>query len=834
MSPHMPGKWMFVLLASACSVLGQTPPPGGARPLDVIVLDQSRLPVPGAEVEIALGNQSIATVFSDQSGRTVFPPRKPGRYTIRVSKAGFETAAVPDFAWDGAAPASLEVTLMAAGTKESIEVHAEASAVATAAAAPGASISADAVKAVPSRPATVADTLPLIPAIVRQPGGALQLSGTGEHRNAMLVNSADVTDPATGEFGLTVPIDIVESVNYFQTPYLAEYGRFSSGVVSVDTKRGGEEWKWELNDPLPEFNIRSWHMRGLRTATPRLNVEGPILPGKLYFSQGFDYEMRKTPVFTLPFPFNQKKTAGFNSFTQIDWIASARNLLTGSVHMAPQRLQFVNLNYYNPQPTTPDANTSNYTATVSDKWSVLGGIWENTVSATRFHASVWPKGDADYVMQPQIDAGNYFAEQHRNAKRVSWSSSFAFAERKGWGTHDWKAGVYLSRSVEDGLMTEHPVDIENTAGRLLERIAFQAGAPFRDHDIEAAIFVQDHWILNPRLALDFGLRTETQTTSENARFAPRGGIAWSPFRRAGTVVRAGAGVFYDRVPLGVYSFDRYPERVVTFYDAAGAISAGPFTYMNGLGEVVSHRKLTYSHDFPGNFAPRSTTGSVQIEQPLTRNIQLRVGYLHAVSSSLVILDATGIDPVTNTGRMLLSGGGTGRYRQFDITAKVRRGEGRELFFSYVRSRTTGDLNDFAGYIGSFPQPIVRPNTVATSPTDLPNRFLAWGHLSFPHGFGLAPVLEYRNGFPYSQINELQRYVGVPNSSRFPDFFSLDARVWRDFKVTSKRSIRLSLSSFNLTNHFNPEATHWNTADPARGIFFGERHRRFTADFDVLF
>src|ERR1035441_7051951 len=206
MSPHMPGKWMFVLLASACSVLGQAPPPEGARPLDVIVLDQSRLPVPGAEVEIALGNQSIATVFSDRSGRSVFPLQKAERYTIRVSKAGFETAAVPDFAWDEAAPPSLEVTLMAAGTKESIEVHAEASAVDTAAAS-GSSFSVDAVKAVPSRPATVADALPLIPAVVRQPGGGLQLSGTGEHRNAMIVNSADVTDPATGEFGLTVPID---------------------------------------------------------------------------------------------------------------------------------------------------------------------------------------------------------------------------------------------------------------------------------------------------------------------------------------------------------------------------------------------------------------------------------------------------------------------------------------------------------------------------------------------------------------------------------------------------------------------------------------------------
>jgi hypothetical protein len=47
-------------------------------------------------------------------------------------------------------------------------------------------------------------------------------------------------------------------------------------------------------------------------------------------------------------------------------------------------------------------------------------------------------------------------------------------------------------------------------------------------------------------------------------------------------------------------------------------------------------------------------------------------------------------------------------------------------------------------------------------------------------------------------------------------------------------VRLSVSSYNLTNHFNPEALHYNTADPAFGIFFGGRGRRFTADLDVLF
>ncbi|SPE25187.1 hypothetical protein SBA3_1150005 [Candidatus Sulfopaludibacter sp. SbA3] len=43
-----------------------------------------------------------------------------------------------------------------------------------------------------------------------------------------------------------------------------------------------------------------------------------------------------------------------------------------------------------------------------------------------------------------------------------------------------------------------------------------------------------------------------------------------------------------------------------------------------------------------------------------------------------------------------------------------------------------------------------------------------------------------------------------------------------------------MSGYNLGNHFNPEAFHNNIADPAHGIFFGQRQRRFTFDFDVLF
>ena len=801
--------------------------------LTVTVLDESQLPVPGAHVELKLGDQVIAEGETNETGHAELPWCKSGHYSVSALKEGFESAVIQDFEWKEGAGEALKLTLKPAANKQSIEVHDTASP-AEVSSEPSVSVEAEAAKALPSRPSTVTDALPLIPGIARQPSGKLQLSGSGEHRSTMMVNSADVTDPATGGFGLTVPIDSVQSINFYQASFLAEYGRYSAGLVSVETRRGGDEWKWELNDPLPEFNIRSWQMRGLRTATPRLNFEGPLIHQKLYFSEGFEYVVRKTPVFTLPFPFNQTREEGFNSFSQVDWISSANNLVTATVHVAPQRLAFVNLNYFNPEPTTPDANTHEYTGTISDKWGIFGGIWENTFSATKFDARVWPKGPLDFVIQPQVDSGDYFAQQKRDAKRYSLSSSFAFGQWNCLGSHSFKAGIYAARSNDDGQMIEHSIDIQDWSNHLLEHIAFTGGSPYRNHDTELALYEQDHWVLDKRTSIDLGLRSEHQAISRSLRLAPRAGLNWNVFPSLGTVIRAGVGVFYDRVPLGVYSFANYPDRVLTFYDTSGAVTSGPITYVNGLGQVISRHRFVFTQDAPGNFSPRSTTGSLYVEQPLSRNLRLRAGFMQNVSNGLVILDSTAPNPATQTAATLLSGNGTGHYRQFDITAKVRAGAKREMFFSYVHSHATGDLNDFAGFIGSFPNAIIHPNQVATQPTDLPDRFVAWGTLQLPHSFGLAPVFEYRNGFPYSVVNEQQHYVGIPNSNRFPHFLSADARVWRDFKVSPKYSVRLSISGFNLTNHFNPEATHWNTADPAYGLFFGERHRRFTADFDVLF
>lgn len=794
-----------------------------ANSVSIAVLDDARRPIPGVQLQVRIGETVVASVKTDEQGHAAFTGLKSAQYAITASKEGYEPLQTSELA------ASMELTMAAAVPhRESIEVKGTAEQTSSS----PSEVSTKTAKELPGRPPTVSDALPLIPGIVRSPGGGLILSAAGEHRSSLIINSADVTDPATGQFGLTVPIDSVETLSFYQTPFLAEFGRFSAGLVSVETKRGGDKWKWDLNDPFPDFRIRSWQLRGLRDATPRLNVEGPILPGRLYFSEGFEYEVRKTEVYELPFPYNQKTKEGINSFAQLDWIPSAKQLVTATVHVAPQHLGYVNLNYFNPEPTSPDAFTRNYTATISDRLTIGQGLLQNTLSVTRFDARVWGQGSQDLTITPGGNSGNYFAQQSRNASRVSWTPVYDFGAVHWLGTHNLKAGSYLAESADSGQVNEHPIDILNSTNQLLERISFTGGQPFQNRDTEYALFAQDHWMVSPRLAIDLGLRAESQELSESLRLAPRAGVSWSPWTN--TVIRGGFGLFYDRVPLNVYSFDQYPNQIVTMFDPAGQVSAGPFLYENGLGTVDVRSPLVFREIVAGNFSPRSATGSMQVEQTLSERLKLRIGYMQSQSSGLVLLNPVAPDPVTNTGAYLLSGTGQSRYRQFEATARLRLNDKRQLFFSYVRSRARGDLNDFASYLGSFPAPIIRPNQFGNLPADLPNRFLTWGLIQLPAGFRIAPLVEFRSGFPYAVTDAAQNYVGIPEANRFPTFLSVDARVSKDFKVNSKYTLRFSVSGFNLTNHFNPEAFHANAADPAYGLFFGQRGRRFTADFDVIF
>ncbi len=87
-------------------------------------------------------------------------------------------------------------------------------------------------------------------------------------------------------------------------------------------------------------------------------------------------------------------------------------------------------------------------------------------------------------------------------------------------------------------------------------------------DTQLALFVQDSWQVHPRLTLDYGLRYDlasyvlpgaitVPSTIDNGgagrdtnNLAPRAAFSWLATPDGKTIVRGGAGVFYDKIPLG--------------------------------------------------------------------------------------------------------------------------------------------------------------------------------------------------------------------------------------------------------------------------------------------
>src|SRR5664279_1810457 len=594
----------------------------------VSVIDEKNQPVADAGVSVALSNQPSTMAATDAAGKASVALPSPGTYLLNITKKGYFNTETSVNATAGQDAQSIDVVLNSVAlSQQSVDVKGDGANAATDDSGIQQNLPTDQAKLSPTRPATLTDALPLIPGIIRGQDGSVKIAGFGEDHSALLVNSVDVTDPATGGFGLSVPIDSVQTVEVSVMPYLAQYGRFTAGVVTAETRRGGDKWDFSLNDPLPEWRIRSGHLDGVKSSTPRFNVSGPVVKNKLYFLEGAEYLLNKNSVRTLPYPENQYYSQAINSFTQVDWIISPNQTLTTSLHMAPHAMEYVGLNYFDPQPVTPNADFHESTAAVTHRWSLGGGLLQSTLAETNVSSDVRPQTYSNMVLTPAGNSGSYFSQESRNSSRYEWIENYTVKPLHFLGQHTFQIGSIVGHSENMGQFYARPVLLQDTNGQPLQRIDYTGGKPFDLSDLEPAFFVQDHWVINPHLAFDAGVRYEAQSITSTTRTAPRGGFAWSP-GSSRTTIRGGMGIFYDSVPLDIYAFNSYPEQRITTYDSAGLPMGPPVRYIN-LTDQALQSKFPFidRKNKTGNFAPYSIAWNLEADREISRMLTVRLKYL---------------------------------------------------------------------------------------------------------------------------------------------------------------------------------------------------------------
>lgn len=363
----------------------------------------------------------------------------------------------------------------------------------------------------------------------------------------------------------------------------------------------------------------------------------------------------------------------------------------------------------------------------------------------------------------------------------------------------------LQHSRYDGDDFSHEVDAVRLDGSLAERTTY---SPPLTHPAvsgtEFALFAQDRWRVNDRLAFEFGLRSDRDDIVERVNYSPRVGLSVSLLPEGRGILRGGFGKFAERTPLAVGAFTQYQVQTIGRFAASGAPIGTPVTLAHVTGDLKT---------------PESIVQTLAWDQRFGRRMFFKTAYLHRNGSHAYI-----VDPDVSQRLLTLASEGESKYWEVEVTGRYLASEYRDLTVSYVRSHSTRDLNDYDQFFGNFRNPIIKPNEYAVSPTDVPNRLIVRGTIGLPGKWVFAPLYEWRTGFPWSAVNEFQDFVGPRNESgRLPTVSTLDftlARPWRFRKYRFTGGIKI-YNAFDTGNERDVQA---NIASPDFGKFFNPIQR----------
>ncbi len=784
----------------------------------------------------APGSKSQTTV-TDFEGHYSFLHLAAGSYNLEAIVEGFQP-------WTGAAtlePGQAltgDIVLEISSVEERIEVQGEVTEIATQSVSATATVTDQQLEDLPLRTQKFTEALSMSPSVIRTQDARLNFNGQAESQGMLLVDSAENVDPVSGSFAIPIPVNAIQNIQVFSTPDSSAYGGFSGGLTRIDLKPPAPGWNYKLLDMVPSFRGKNDHLIGLLNMTPGVELGGPLIKNKLNFSENMTYEFRKDPVHGLTWPLNEVVTYSLVSLTEFQWTFSAKHILNVDINVFPSTVLYANINSLVPQTASANFRRRGSSVGASDAYQFDSGmVLTSLVRYTNFYTYERGQGSEDMTITPEGWGGNFFNTFARNANQVEALPVLQLPTISWLGSHQLQFGTDAIYRTFSGSSVSRPIQLLEEGGALDETIAFQGSGRLVGTDTEVSEYAEDRWTLSKSLALNFGGRLTDQTSGRDAAFAPRAGLAYSLANNK-LVVRAGAGLIFGHVPLLANGFEGYQERVITF--SSGPLANQPVTLQNVYASpgIPGTSATLIDH----NSSSRTFTWNVEGEAPVRKNLSLRFSYYQTHTDNLFVLNPILPATIGAPGFLVLENSGSSNYRQAQITARYRPGEHNELNISYAWSRARGDLNTLSNTFVPVEAPVIRPNAYGILPSDIPNRVLVWGFIALPKKFIFSPVADLHTGFPYSNVDALQNYVGVPDSLRFPIYFSLDVKLSREFTVhmpfkenAKRRKISVGVFSLDVTNRMNPHDVFNNvTVGPPNfvGEFAGFQRRLTGLDINL--
>ena len=796
-----------VLRVSAQPTSATPTPEGGS--IRGQITDPSKALVSGAAITLfTTTGAKIGSSVSDSAGQFLFRDIKPGSYQLQVDASGFTSFRSPTLSLTTDQTKRVDVALAVLGVDVSVVVTTEDAQVSTEAGSNASAVvlKGDDLDALADDPDELANELSVLAGPSAGPNGA-QI----------------YIDGFSG--GELPPKSAILEIRVNQNPFSAEFDRLGYGRIEILTKPGtqklhgqalfqGNDKSFNTGNPftgsVPAYH--SYQFSGVlsgaltKSASFALNVDARniqsinswIIPNAVLPNSAGAY------VDNINYPINLLSPhIRYNASARFDWQLGKTTMAArygfwyenekGNLDTGPGTLASASVHEFNSDHTVQASSTTvfndhfvnesrfqferhneNHYAdspqrTISISGNFLGGGASSQITEDhRISLELQNLSTLSYK-QHAIAFGTRLRDtRDANKGTGNFNGTFNFAPNTV-GTVTYQASqVY--KQLANGLASGQRFNSLVAQGYGPSAASYTTGNPSSVANIfDAAFFLQDDVHVNPRLTLSAGLRFETQNhISDHNDWAPRAAIVYAldggNGKKVKTVLRAGAGFFYDRLGIqNAFNVSRYNNvqqiilaNPICSSSASSLESINMATCSNGPGSTTTSTTPVRYRIAPNYHSPYTEQASISLERQLLQGTTLTVTYLHSFGVHQQVMrnanQVIGGTAQTTSSSYLYEYTPQAIFKQHQVIASIKTRLGKKLslsgFYTYSNAISNGagaNGNNAVSNAYNLDQDLGRAGFV------LPHVGFVSGTYNAPWGISVNPFIIAQSGKPFNVI-----------------------------------------------------------------------------------